>query len=131
MSSSWLALASMRAKAFPGPGFRGIARLGIPTQRGLRAFSPAHADVIGDGLHEPVEDGIAGKPEDVTDAVRLALAHRLLAAVMAVAADGNVGVGPVPADAADQGRSHPRTSWPDGVLPGRRITATGRQVAVS
>src|SRR6516162_4404970 len=88
--------------AFPGPGFCGIVCLGIATQRGMLAFSPAHPDIVGDGLHEPVEDSIAGKPKDVIDAVRLTPAHRLLAAVMAVAADGDVRVGPMPTHAADE-----------------------------
>ena len=32
------------------------------------AFGPAHPDVIVLDIHEPVEDGIAGKPENVIDA---------------------------------------------------------------
>src|SRR5512135_3430272 len=42
------------------------------------------------------------KARDVIDAVRLAPAHRLFAAIMAVAADGDARVGPMPADAADE-----------------------------
>ena len=56
------------------------------SQHGKLAFGPAHPDVVGGGLHEPVEDNVAGKPEDVIDAVGLTPTHRLLSAVMAVAA---------------------------------------------
>src|SRR5262249_57814386 len=46
------------------------------------------------------EDNITGEPENVVDAIGLAPRDRLVAAVMAVAADSDAGVGP--ADAPDQ-----------------------------
>ena len=71
----FLARAGLDARhgtALPGPGFQGIARLGVPRQHGMPALGTAHADVIGDGVPRPCRArGIAGKPEDVIDAVRL------------------------------------------------------------
>ena len=49
-----------------------------------------------------MQRSIAGQAEDVLDAVRLAPRHRLAAAAMAVALEGEPGARPVPADAAGQ-----------------------------
>ena len=49
-----------------------------------------------------MQRGVAGQAEDVVDAVVLAPAYRLAAAVMAVAPEGQPGARPVPADAAGQ-----------------------------
>jgi hypothetical protein len=41
----------------------------------MPVLGPTHPDIVGSGLHEPVENGVARKSEDVIDAVRLAPAH--------------------------------------------------------
>src|SRR4029079_10770144 len=76
---------------------------------------------------------------NVVDAVGLAPRHRLLATVMAVATDGDVGVGPVSADAPDQAaeqladlharRRLARTENPCTWTPRRRIIDMDRQEA--
>ena len=64
----------------PVPGFK----IGVESShRSHRLF--------GGGFDQAVEHNIAGEPENVVDAVVLAPRHRLFAAVMAVAADGDVG----------------------------------------
>ena len=50
---------------------------------------------------------------------------------MAVATNGDVGVWPVLPDGAHQAPQMAAYLLPDGVLPGRSSTATGREVAVS
>jgi hypothetical protein len=50
---------------------------------------------------------------------------------MAVATDGDPGLWPVPSDAADETAQVTAHFDPEGVLPGRSNTATGRLVAVS
>src|SRR6202040_2659140 len=79
-----------------------VARLGKAAQNLSLVHGTAHPDIVGGGVDQAVEHNIAGEPENVVDAVVLAPRHPLFAAVMAVAADGDVGAGPVPADAPDQ-----------------------------
>ena len=71
-------------------------------------------------IDQPVEHGVAGQAKDKIDAVLIAPLHHLGAAVMAVAPDGDPGLGPVPADAADEmaqgDRALPRS--PEGALAG-------------
>ena len=50
---------------------------------------------------QAVEHNIAGEPKNVVDAVGLTPRHRLFAAVMAVAADADVSVGPASAHASN------------------------------
>ena len=99
-----LALASMRGHDPPllVPGLGRITRLGKAAQNLSLVHGPAHPDIVGGGVDQAVEHNIAGEPKNVVDAVVLAPRHRLFAAVMAVAADADVGVGPVSADAPDQ-----------------------------
>ena len=77
-----------------------------------------------------MQGGIARQPKDIVDAVLFAPRHRLWTAIMAIAAQGDVGVRPVAADATDEPANMPATSAPDGVLPVRNSIATGRPVAV-
>ena len=97
MSSALLALASIRAttrrplsRIWPRSGFLGKAaqHLGL-------ALGAAHPDIIGGRLDQAVEHDIAGEPKNAGDAIALAPRHRLVAAIMAVAAQGDAGVGPV------------------------------------
>ena len=88
------------------------------------------ADVVGDCLDLGSERLRAGEAEDVIDAVRLAPVHDLGPAIVAVAADGDAGCRPMAADRPDETADGPRTSTPEGVLPGRRIIATGRPVRI-
>ena len=62
----------------------------------------AGADVVGDLLDGVGEDCIAGQTKNEIDAVFFAPRHHLRTAVMPVAADRDVGRGPIPADAADE-----------------------------
>ena len=77
---------------------------------------------IGDLLQQ---DPIAGEAEDVADPVALHPSHRLGPAVMAVAADQDIDGAPTAADGPHDVAEHEATSVPSGVLPGRRVTATG------
>ena len=70
-----------------------------PVCAGLGA---AYLEVVSDVVGEAVQHGIAGQAEDVIDAVRLAPRHGLGPAVVAVAAEGQPGARPVPADATHQ-----------------------------
>ena len=58
--------------------------------------------MVGDFLDHPVEDNVAGQPKDEVDPILVAPLHDLRAAVMAIAADGDPGLWPVPADATDE-----------------------------
>ncbi len=91
-----------QALALPLPRLRPVSGLGEAAQAGLLLQRPAGADVVGGFVDQPVEDPVAGQAEEIIDAVRLAPVHRLGAAVVAVAADGDVGRGPAAADLADQ-----------------------------
>ena len=84
------------------PRFGCVTRLGKAAQNCGLALGPAHPDIMAGTLNKAVEHDIAGEPEYVIDIVVFAPRHRLFAAVMAVAADGDAGVGPVAADAPDQ-----------------------------
>jgi len=80
-----------------------VAFLGKATQHlGLALRSP-HPDIIGNRLDKTIEHNIAGEPKNVVDAVVLAPRHRLRAAVVAIAAQDDVGLGPVPANAVQPG----------------------------
>ena len=62
----------------------------------------AGADVVGRFLNGVGEYRIAGQTKDEIDTVFFTPTHHLRAAVMPVAADRDVGRGPMPADAADE-----------------------------
>ena len=106
-----------------GPG--GVGEGGEAPHPVRAGFGAAHPEVVGDIVYEAAQRAIARQAEDVVDAVVLAPRHGLRAAAVAVAPEGKPGARPVPADAADQVLEEVRTSAPDGVLPGRRSTATG------
>ena len=84
----------------PRPGR--VAGLGKAAQNLCLALGPTHPDIVGSRIDEAIEHDIAGEPKNVFDTVVLAPRHRFRAAVMAVATDGDVGLGPVPADTSDQ-----------------------------
>ena len=84
------------------PRFGAVAGFGEAAQAGLLIERPAGADVVGDFIDRAVEHGVAGQAKDEVEPVLLAPFHDLGAAVMAVAADGDAGQRPVPADAADE-----------------------------
>src|SRR5947207_11055169 len=113
------------------PGFRLIARLGEATQAGLLVERAAGANVVGGLIDQPVEHGVAGQTEDEVDRVLVAPLHDLGAAVMAVAADRDPGLRPVPPEATDQAAQVTADVAARGRLAGRSSTATGRVVAVS
>src|SRR6266404_5550920 len=88
------------ALALPRLGL--VAGLGEAAQGGLLVEGTAGADVVGGRLDGTSQYRIAGQTEDEIDAVFFAPRHHLRAAVMAVAANGQVGVRPVFAEAADE-----------------------------
>src|SRR4029077_9478983 len=93
MSSAWLALASIRATTRRSvPRLCRVARLGKAAQNLSLVHGTAHPDIVDGGVDQAIEHNIAGEPENVVDAIVLAPRHRLFAAVMAVAADGDVGI---------------------------------------
>jgi len=68
---------------------------------------------------------VAAEPEDVVNAIGFAPTHRFRPAVMAVTANQDAHVGPVLADARDDMFEDRAYLYPVGVLPSRRIIATG------
>src|SRR3954452_6423588 len=84
------------------PGFRLVACLGEAAQAGLLLERAAGANVVGRRIDQPIEHSIAGQTEDEVDAILVAPLHDLRAAVMTVAADGDAGLRPVPANAIDK-----------------------------
>jgi hypothetical protein len=84
------------------PGLGLIAGLGEAAQGGFLFERTAGADVVGDFVDQAVEDDVAGQSEDEANAVFFAPRHHLLATVMAIAANGDVRLRPVFADAADE-----------------------------
>src|SRR4029077_5823575 len=82
------------------PGLGLIAGLGEAAQGGFLFERTAGADVVGDFVDQAVEDDVAGQSEDEANAVFFAPRHHLLATVMAIAANGDVRLRPVFADAA-------------------------------
>ena len=53
-------------------------------------------------IDQPVEHGVAGQTEDEVDPVLVAPLHHFGAAIMAVAANGDAGVGPMTTDHAHE-----------------------------
>ena len=84
------------------PGPAGIGRLGLVTRHVGAVEVPAQrygVDFLSTNL---VDCLVLRQAEDVADFVSLAPLHRLPAAVVAVAANGDRGLRPVQADAVDQ-----------------------------
>ncbi len=88
--------------AFPVPRAGGVIEVGEAAHPVGAGLGAAHLEVVADLPGEAVQRRIAGQPEDEVDAVVLAPVHRLVAAVMAVPAEGQPGARPVPADTADK-----------------------------
>ena len=114
--------------ALPLPRLGLVAGLGEAAQGGLLVEGAAGADVVGGLFDGTSQYRIAGQSEDEIDTVVFAPSHHLGPAVMAVAANGQVGVRPVFAEAADEAAEMAAHLLAGGRLPGRRMTATGRPV---
>src|SRR5438552_1295550 len=84
------------------PGFRLVAGLSKAAQARLLVERAAGANVVGRLIDQPVEHGVAGQTEDEVDPVLVAPLHHFGAAIMAVAANGDPGLWPVPANATDE-----------------------------
>jgi hypothetical protein len=84
------------------PGFGAVAGLGIAAYHRRFALGSARSHVIGGRLDEGAQYIVTGEAADVGDIVALAPGHHLGTAVMAIAANGDVGVRPMPANAAQQ-----------------------------
>ena len=84
------------------PGFGPIAGLSEAAQTGILIERAAGPSVVGDFIDQPVEDCIAGQAKDEVDPILIVPLHDLRATVMAIAADGDAGLWPVPADATDE-----------------------------
>ena len=76
--------------------------LGEAAHRVLVLDGALDADRIGDVLELVGQRLGAGEAEDIVDAVRLAEVHDLGPAIVAVAADGDLGRGPAAADRPDE-----------------------------
>src|SRR2546425_2745988 len=79
-----------------------VVGLGKTAQHPVLVHGTADPDIIGGRFDQSIEYDIAGKAENVVHAVVLAPRHCLLSAVMAVTANGDVGLGPVSVDASNQ-----------------------------
>ena len=88
--------------ALPGPRPGPMRGLGEAAHRVLVLDGALDADRIGDVLELVGQRLGAGEAEDIVDAVRLAEVHDLGPAIVAVAADGDPGRGPVAADRPDE-----------------------------
>ena len=105
-----------------GPGFGGIAGLGVVAHPIEIADCTACAHRIGGGLHQGMQHRVAAKAEDEAHSVGVAPGHDLRPAVVTVAPDGDPCVRPVRPDPAHQPAQVVAHLHPGGVLPGRRIT---------
>src|SRR5215204_3381295 len=117
--------------ALPRPGLSRAVVSAKPRTASLSSIARS-TRIVGELVDLRRESLRAGEAEDVIDAVRLTPVHDLRPTIVSVPADGdasrrsNGGESP-----GARRRIWPRTSTPEGVLPGRRIMATGRPVAVS
>jgi len=86
------------------PAFGAVAGLGIVAQDGVLALSALDRAGIGgrDDDRIGTQRGVGWQAEHVIDAVRLAERHDLGPPIVPVTTDGDVGIGPVPADMAHQ-----------------------------
>jgi hypothetical protein len=120
-------------------GFGGEVRLRVAPQDWCRFQRAAGTDVIGLNVDGGGEKLVARQSEDVIETIVFAPVHHVVAAIMAVAPDVDLGCGPVCADATDgpaQMAAHflagRRLAWPqndrDGA-PCRGIVDMNRQEA--
>src|SRR6201990_3632362 len=82
------------------PRLRAVARLGVAADRCRACLSATHPYIVGDGLDQSAEHVVARQTEHEVDAIGIAPLHHLRARIMAVAANGDVGVGPIATDHA-------------------------------
>jgi len=80
------------------PALGGVAVLGVAADLGGPVPDPLQRHGLGEACHAPEQDLVAGKTEEVGDPVALTPAHRLVASVVAVAADQDVDLRPASAD---------------------------------
>ena len=95
------------------------------------ARDPAKRRVLGQIGDPGEQDLVAGEAEDVADPVVLAPRHGLVPTVVAVAAHQDLHSWPAGADGLDDVAQHQGNFGTPGVLPGRRITATGLPLLAS
>src|SRR5258707_12961632 len=88
-----------------GPAFGGVAELGPSSALVLFALGAAHAEIVGEDADLRMQHVVAGEPEDVIDAVRLAPSHRLGTGIVAIATPADAGLGPMPTDGAGTRRA--------------------------
>src|SRR6201990_2174686 len=84
------------------PRLRAVARLGVAADRCRACLSTTHPYIVGDGLDQTAEHVVATKAEYEVDAILIAPLHHLWACIVAVAANGDVGMWPVLPDGAQQ-----------------------------
>ena len=101
-----------------------VACLGVAADRRRVRLGAAHAHIVGDKLDQPAEHVVASQAGHEVDAIFIAPLHHVWAPVMAVTANGDVGVRPVLPDDAQQASQMTAYLCPDRVLPGRSSTAT-------
>src|SRR6201994_37157 len=77
------------------PRLRAVARLSEAADRCRAWLSATDPYIVGDGLAQRAEHVVASQAEYEVDAVLIAPLHHLGAPVMAVTANGDVGVWPV------------------------------------
>src|SRR5208283_1066962 len=85
-----------------GPGFGGVAGLGGVAHGVEDADRAPGAYLVGLGEDQGVQRFVPGQAEDVTDGIFLAPVHGLAPAIVAVTANSDDGVWPVPPDAPHQ-----------------------------
>ncbi len=84
------------------PGFGPILCFGVaPQQRGI-GFGATDTNIVSCRLDQATQHVVAGQAEDVANIFRFAPVHHLWSAVMAVTADGDARVRPMPSDLAQQ-----------------------------
>src|SRR5690242_12830561 len=77
------------------PRLRAVAGLGVAADRCRACLSATHPYIVGDGLDQSAEHVVASQAEYEVDAILITPLHHLGAPVMAVTANGDVGVWPV------------------------------------
>src|SRR5215472_654621 len=84
------------------PRLRAVARLGVAADRCRIFLGAAHPHIVGDGLDQAAEHVIAREAEHEVDAIFLAEIHYLGTGIVAVTANGDMGVWPVAPDRPHQ-----------------------------
>src|SRR3954469_19594389 len=95
------------------PGFGAIAGLGVAPHQRCLALGVAHPHIVCGPLDLPIQHLVGAETKNTINAVGLTPRHGLVRMRRTMR------------------RMWPRTSRPDGVLPDRSSTATGRAVAAS